>query len=113
MHKLVSLTVLATVTTVAMAVICSNEAWAQERPADAHLVLEARKVGEGSLPDSEPKDAASIVSTLKEHHISVKIFNLIKYLEERRGKVPLYSMLENQLSLELGLFGYLGVRWRF
>jgi hypothetical protein len=113
MHKLLSLTVLAAVTTLALSAICSSTVQAQERPADAHLVLETGKIGEQTLPESASKDVAGIVSTLKEHHISVKIFSLIKYLEERRGKVPLYSALENKLSLELGLFGYLGVRWRF
>jgi hypothetical protein len=113
MYKLLSLTVLAAVTTLAMAAICSSDVRAQERPADAHLVLEARQAGDQTLPASAGKDVGSIVSTLKDHHISAKIFSLIKYLEERRGKVPLYSALENKLSLELGLFGYLGVRWRF
>jgi hypothetical protein len=112
MHKLLSLTVLAAVTTLAMAAICSDVR-AQERPADAHLVLETGKIGAQTLSDSEGKDVGGIVSTLKDHHISAKIFSLMKYLEERRGKVPLYSTLENKLSLELGLFGYLGVRWRF
>jgi hypothetical protein len=59
------------------------------------------------------KDIGSIVATLKEHPLSVQIFDLIKYLEERRGKVPLMSALENKVLLELGLFGYLGVKWRF
>jgi hypothetical protein len=57
-----------------MAVICGSDVGAQERPSDARLVLETRKVGAPSLPDSERKDAGGIVSTLKEHHISVKIF---------------------------------------
>jgi hypothetical protein len=65
------------------------------------------------LNESPRKDSSSIVATLKETPLSVQIFDVIKYLEERRGKVPLMSALENKLHLELGLFGYLGVKWRF
>jgi hypothetical protein len=103
---------------VAMALLSGGEVLAQERPLDARLMLETRKLGEKLLresvrPESDRKNNSSIVSTLKEHHLSVQIFDAFKYLEERRGKVPLYTILDNRIYLELGLFGYLGVKWRF
>jgi len=101
-------------TTVAMAVLYGGAVLAQERPLDARLLLETRKFGEKSLHENERRDIGSIVPTLKEHHLSsVQIFDVLKYLGEKRGKVPLYSILENRMQVELGLFGYLGVKWQF
>jgi hypothetical protein len=113
MHKPFPFTALTIAITVAMTVLCCSDVLAQERPLDARLLLQTRKLDERALPESARKDAGGIVSSLKEHHISVQIFDIIKYLEEKRGKIPLYTALENKLSIELGLFGYLGVRWRF
>ena len=112
MHRLVLFA------TVAMALLCGGEGLAQERPLDARLMLETRKLGEKVLhdsarPESGRRDSRSIASTLKEHHLSVQIFDAIKYLEEKRGKVPLYYIRDNSIYLELGLFGYLGIKWRF
>ena len=113
MHKLGSFTALATVTIVTLLILCSSNVFAQERPPDSLLLMETRTLSERLFYESVRKDIGSIVATLKEHPLSVQIFDLIKYLEERRGKVPLISALENKLHLELGLFGYLGVKWRF
>ena len=113
MSKLLSFTILATATTVVMAMTCCSEVTAQERPLDATLLLQTRKLDTGSLQTSERKDAGGLASMLKEYHISVQIFDIFEYLVERRGKIILYSALEHKLTLELGLFGYLGVRWQF
>jgi hypothetical protein len=104
--------------TVAMALLSGGEVPAQERPLDARMMLETRQLGEKLLRESVPhesgrKDSRRLVSTLREHHLSVQIFDAIEYLQEKHGKVPLYSILENKISLELGLFGYLGIKWRF
>jgi hypothetical protein len=112
MHKLGSFTARATVVTVALLTLCCSNIFAQERPPDSHL-FETRTLSERLFYESVRKDIGSIVATLKEHPLSVQIFDLVKYLEERRGKVPLMSALENKVLLELGLFGYLGVKWRF
>jgi hypothetical protein len=113
MHKLCSFTALATVITVVLTMLCCRDVLAQEQPLDSPLLMESRTLRERLFYDSMRKDIGSIVTTLKENPLSVQIFDLIKYLEERRGKVPLVSALENKLHLELGLFGYLGVKWRF
>ena len=39
--------------------------------------------------------------------------NALQYLTEKRGKVPVVSGLDGKLQLELGLFGYLGVKYSF
>ena len=113
MHKLRSFTALAAMTIVALTMLCRSDALAQERPLDTLLLSETRPPSERLLNESPRKDTGSIVATLKENPLSVKIFDVLKYLEERRGKVPLMSALEDKLHLELGLFGYLGVKWRF
>jgi hypothetical protein len=98
---------------VVLTMLCCSDVLAQERPLDSLLLMETRTLSERLFYESVRKDIGSIVATLKEHPLSVQIFDLIKYLEERRGKVPLMSALENKFLLELGLFGYLGVKWRF
>jgi hypothetical protein len=99
--------------TVAMAVLYGGTALAQDRPLDARLLMETRKFSEKPLPENDRKDSGGMASTLKEHHVTVQIFDVLKYIEEKRGKIPLYSVLENTVQVELGLFGYFGVRWRF
>jgi hypothetical protein len=113
MHKLRSFTILAAVTTAVLTILCCSDVLAQERPSDTVLLSETYPPRERLLNESLRKDSSSIVATLKETPLSVQIFDVIKYLEEKRGKVPLLSTLENKLHLELGLFGYLGVKWRF
>jgi hypothetical protein len=113
MHKLRSFTALAAMTIVALTMLCRSDALAQERPLDTLLLSETPPPRERLLNESVRKDISSIVAALKENPLSVQIFDVMKYLEERRGKVPLMSALENKLHLELGLFGYLGVKWRF
>jgi hypothetical protein len=111
MHKQFVLTAFATA--MAMAMICCSDVLAQERPVEVRLLLEPGKLGERSLNESGHKDSRGMASKLKEHHISVRIVDTFTYLQERRGKVPVYSVLDNKLSLELGVFGYLGIKWRF
>jgi hypothetical protein len=100
-------------TAMAMAMLCCSDVLAQERPGEARLLLEPRKLGERSPHESGRRDTGGMTSALKEHHISVQRVDAFTYLQERRGKVPVYSALDKKLSLELGVFGYLGVKWRF
>lgn len=39
--------------------------------------------------------------------------NVLQYLGEKQGRVPVYSGMDGKLQLEFGLFGYLGIKYLF
>lgn len=39
--------------------------------------------------------------------------NVLQYIGDRQGKVPVCSGMDGKLQLEFGLFGYLGVKYLF
>ena len=45
--------------------------------------------------------------------IEIQTPDIMTYLLENKGKIALYSGLHGNIRVELGLFGYLGFKYRF
>ena len=39
--------------------------------------------------------------------------NVLQYISEKQGRIPVISGMNGKLQLEFGLFGYLGLKYRF
>ena len=98
---------------VCIGIFLCGEAWAQEAASKMRIPLGTRSVSEKVLREQPDHGRKSPDANLKENEISIQIHNLFTYLGETRGKVPLYSAIDGKLQLEMGVFGYLGVKWQF
>ena len=90
------------------------EAWAQDRAARAKFAEERAAVSVRALDKPAPKDAG-VQPAPNNNAISVEIQtpDIMTYLLENKGKVPVFSGMHGKMHVELGLFGYLGVKYQF
>jgi hypothetical protein len=92
----------------------SLEALAQDLSAKGKIAKERDSVSVRAL-DKPAKKADGVGPSLKNDGISIQIHteDLMTYLLENRGKIPLLSGMDGKVQLELGLFGYIGLRYKF
>ena len=83
-------------------------------------LLECRRILKGAADVVEPPDKPvpkddGVRSSLKNETISIEIQtqDIMTYLLENRGKITLFSGMNGKMHVELGLFGYLGVKYQF
>jgi hypothetical protein len=100
-------------TAVLLGAFVYGEASAQEATAKERIPLGTKNVSEKALREQPDKGKKSLNETLKEHEISIQVYNFFTSLGETRGKVPVYSTMEGKLQVEIGVFGYLGIKWQF
>lgn len=96
-----------------LGVLVQSTAWAQEAASKVRIPLGTKSVSERVLRESPEQVKKSPDAELKERELSIEIYNMFTYLGETRGKVPLYSTMDGKLQLEIGVFGYLGIKWQF
>jgi hypothetical protein len=103
-------------TTAFIGVVFCSHAFGQDTTAKLRSLLETRNLAGKPAHEPPGKDKKSSDLALKEAELSIQLFqfnDMFTYLQENKGKVPLYSTLQGKLQLELGVFGYVGVKWRF
>ena len=86
---------------------------AQERPAKGKMSKEQELASVRAL--EKPAKKENRAEPPLQHGVSIQIQteDIMKYLLENRGKVTLYSGMHGKFQVELGLFGYLGLKYQF
>jgi hypothetical protein len=94
--------------------LCSLEALAQDLPTKGNFAKERDSVSVRALEKPAKKDDG-VGSSLKNNGISIQIQtpDIMTYLLENKGKIPLFSGMNGRVQVELGLFGYLGFKYQF
>ena len=92
----------------------SLKAVAQDLPAKDKFAKERDAVSVRALEKPAKKDAGAGPS-LKNDRISIQIQtpDIMTYLLENQGKISLFSGMHGKVHVELGLFGYLGLKYQF
>jgi hypothetical protein len=92
----------------------SPEALAQDLSTTGKLAKERDSVTVRALEKPAKKDDSGGPS-LKNDGLSIQIQtpDIMTYLLENKGKIPLLSGMNGKLQLELGLFGYIGLKYQF
>ena len=92
----------------------SLEVLAQDLSAKGKLAKERDSVSVRGLEKPAKKDDGAGPS-LKNDGISIQIQtpDIMTYLLENKGKIPLFSGMNGKVQVELGLFGYLGLKYQF
>ena len=76
------------------------------------MALENAKFNENFLSEKKSSHYATYLP-LKDYKQSDDIHKILAYLEKKNGKVPIYSVKEDQIRLELGVTGYIGFKYIF
>lgn len=97
---------------VVTAMLVYVDAFAQDSPAKGKVSKERGAADVRSL-EKPAKKESSAESAPKSDGISLQTGNVWTYLLENQGKVPLLSGMNGKVQLELGLFGYLGLKCQF
>lgn len=50
---------------------------------------------------------------LKKEAASARQPDLLDYLSEKQGRIPVYSGMQGSVQLEVGIAGYFGIKYRF
>src|SRR5262249_33955001 len=92
----------------------SREAWPQDRAARSKLAAERAAVSVRAPDKPAPKEEGGRPSLNNDGlAIELQTQDIMTYLLENKGKVPLFSGMHGKMHVELGLFGYLGVKYQF
>ena len=87
---------------------------AQDKLFALNLFFEVKDVERTSPPSQETdKRNHDIALSLKATPHVLQQPDMMQYLTERQGKIPVYSGLDGKVQLEVGLAGYLGLKCRF
>jgi hypothetical protein len=97
---------------VVMVVFIYVDVCAQDSAAKSRAVKERGAANVRSLEKPTKKDS-STESAPKSDGISLQTDNVWTYILENQGKVPLVSGMNGKVQLELGLYGYLGLKYQF
>ena len=99
---------------VVMEMLWCVAAVAQERPAKGKMSKEQELTSVRALEKPTKKENRA-EPPLQRNGVSIQIQteDIMKYLLENRGKVTLYSSMHGKFQVELGLFGYLGLKYQF
>jgi hypothetical protein len=92
----------------------SLEAWAQDLSTKGKIAKERDSVTVRGLEKPAKKDDGAGPS-LKNDGLSIQIQtpDIMTYLLENKGKISLLSGMNGKVHVELGLFGYLGLKYQF
>jgi hypothetical protein len=92
----------------------SLKALAQDLPAKGKFAKERNAVSVRALEKPAKKDDG-IGPSLKNEGISIQIQtpDIMTSLRENRGKISLFSGMHGKVQVELGLFGYIGLKYQF
>ena len=87
---------------------------AQESPAKGKMSKEREFASIRAL-EKPPKKADRVESSLQRNGVSIEIQteDIMQPLVENRSKVTLFSGMNGKIQVELGLFGYLGLKYKF
>lgn len=97
----------------AITCICSQAA-AQDPLFKLNLFFDTKHLGKASPPVEETdKTNHDIARSLKVTPRVPQQPDIMQYLIERRGKIPIYSGLDGKVQLEVGIAGYLGLKYQF
>ena len=90
------------------------DVFAQESPAKGRISKEREAASVRSL-EKQPKKEDRAEPSVKSDGLSIEIQtqDVMQYLLENRGKISLFSGMNGKVQLELGLFGYLGLKYQF
>jgi len=99
---------------VVTSVLFCLKAWAQDLTTRGKFLAERDAVSVKAPDKPSPKDDGSR-QALKSEGIAIEIQtqDIMTYLLENKGKISLFSGMNGKMRVELGLFGYLGVKYRF
>jgi hypothetical protein len=92
----------------------SLEALAQDLSTKGKLAKERDSVSVRALDKPAKKDDG-VGPSLKNDGLSIQIQtpDIMTYLLENKGKISLFSGMNGKVHVELGLFGYLGLKYQF
>jgi hypothetical protein len=88
------------------------ETFAQDSAAKGKVAKEPGSASTRALEKPTKKDSGTR-SSPKHDGFSLQTEDVWTYLLENRGKVPLVSGMNGKVQVELGLFGYLGLKYQF
>jgi len=90
------------------------EVGAQDLAAKRKFTAERDAVSVRAPEKPAPKDEG-VRPALQNEAIAIEIQtpDIMTYLLENKGKISLFSGMHGKIRVELGLFGYLGVKYQF
>jgi len=95
-----------------LGIIFTGNTFADDGTSKRIMALENAKFNENFLSEKKSSHYATYLS-LKDYGPSNDINKILAYLGKKNGKVPIYSVKEDQIRLELGVTGYIGFKYIF
>ena len=113
-HRRYHMGSIAVLVLVATGMLWCGAAFAQERLAKGNMSKE-RELASVRALEKPPQKDARVEVLLKNDRVSIEIqtADVLQSLLENRGRIPLFSGMNGKVQLELGLFGYLGLKYQF
>jgi len=93
-------------------IIFVGNAFADNGTSKMILALENAKFSENFLSEKKSSHYATNL-LLEDYKPPNNIYKIMAYLKGRNGKVPIYSVKEDRIRLELGVTGYIGFKYIF
>ena len=93
-------------------IIFAGKAFANDETKNMIIALRNSKFNKNFLREKKISHNAGNYS-LKDFKPSNNINKIIAYLKKKKGKVPIFSVKEDRIRLELGVTGYIGLKYTF